>query len=263
MPLRYKVSFSLSRFFLLPLSGEVLWFGKRFRSDNKIGLFLLPGYLAEVSLLIGNLSISNSSNEKIRVLDVGANVGQFAVTLLNVCPNIEIVSFEPNPVVFPLLESNSKLYKDSILTVNVGIGADNLTEKLHFVKSKSAQGSIIATNSDKNLLSAASRVTEVEIPIRKLSKILNDVYDLTDVSQFNLLKIDVEGYEESVLIGSEGVEFKYLWIELHEDSSLNLNRINTILGAFSIFTSVSPALNDDSSQIHFSHNYLFQACRVE
>ena len=56
------------------------------------------------------------------IIDVGANVGQFAKKIATACPNSTIFSFEPNPSLHHLFEFNLKRFKKVHLQ-KLGIGS--------------------------------------------------------------------------------------------------------------------------------------------
>lgn len=75
-----------------------------------------------------------------RVLDIGANVGLFAIALLAVRPKAHITSLEPNPAPFALLEVNARAARErgSDWTVlPVGIDTQNGTRTMWYVPGRS------------------------------------------------------------------------------------------------------------------------------
>ena len=47
MPLKYKIAFFVTLPFS-PITKKVYWFGRPFLTDNRLGCFLLPGYIIEI-----------------------------------------------------------------------------------------------------------------------------------------------------------------------------------------------------------------------
>lgn len=108
--LRTRLRFTASCLLDLPFGRGVRYFGGRFRSDNNLGLLLLPTYVEEM-IAIRNALRSHGLNVSTPwVLDLGANVGQFAVTAVAML-NAQVISFEPNPHLARYLTSNRRPYE--------------------------------------------------------------------------------------------------------------------------------------------------------
>jgi len=125
------------------------------------------------------------------VIDVGSNIG--TVTLrssLIVGITGMIYSIEPHPKIFHFLKENISLnHFRNIKTFNVALGS--YSGNTLFSNKKSDELNTIITNE-----------SGLNIPIQRLDELIN----LTNIS---LLKIDVEGYEKFVLIGTTKL-FKHI-----------------------------------------------------
>jgi FkbM family methyltransferase len=257
MSWRLKFQYSLSRFWNLPLSGEVVWFGKRFKSDSRLGLLLLPGYLEEIKRISAGVE-NLLQKEKCYVVDVGANVGQFAATLLNLAPNIFIESFEPNMFVFELLQENSRAYEGRWECSNIGIGDREKSESLYFVPSKSAQGSILENKSSINLISTRAKMERISIKIAPFKKARSDESFSYSLRRIDLLKIDVEGYERNALLGMKETIFDYLWVEMHYDSELTEENILDATGYLRPEANIKLISKKNEKEIGFNNNVLYE-----
>jgi FkbM family methyltransferase len=129
------------------------------------------------------------------VLDVGANVGQFATSLRAKGYTGEIVSFEPVPSVFQTLADAAQA--DANWDVhNFALGA--VAEHATINVAESTVFSSLLPSTD-----AAAAFTETAVhahPELIEVKTLDDV--LPDVSGNVLLKIDTQGFEKQVLEGA-------------------------------------------------------------
>jgi len=130
------------------------------------------------------------------VLDVGANVGQYASTIRRQGYDKEIVSFEPVKVCFDILRALSE--KDALWeTRHTGIGNFDGSARINvsdnIVYSSFYQPSSSVTAFDKR----AARDRTEEVRICKLDSIYT--YGPRRV----YLKIDTQGYEREVLLGVE------------------------------------------------------------
>lgn len=129
------------------------------------------------------------------VVDVGANVGQFATMLRRQQYRGRIISLEPISAVFEELHRNAA---DDPLwtTIHVAAGAVNGTAEIG-VSELTVYSSMLATTPAAADFDAKSRVVAQEtIQVRRLDELLADV-------QGNIfLKIDTQGFEAQVLEGA-------------------------------------------------------------
>jgi len=122
------------------------------------------------------------------VVDVGANIG--TVTLqASICVESsgKIYSIEPHPQIFKFLNENIKLNKfDNVKLFNVAVG--NKSGTILFSNQRSdCQNKIVLEKSDET----------IEVPIKLLDELA------INVAKIDLLKIDVEGFEQFVLLGAK------------------------------------------------------------
>ncbi len=232
--LRHRIAYAISRLTTLPFGGFIWWFGERLYSDNRLGLLLMPGYLIEIRAILDSIGSGGSPARGSRmVLDVGANVGQFARTMLALDPTCVVVSVEPNPVIIETLRRNMNSYSSrwSVLTHAVGPKAKEST--FFVVRGKSAQGSIFHDNAAMGLVGhpVVERIQIDEGPITALE--ITGASGM-DLAALELVKLDVEGYELQALEGLSELMFRYLWVEIirERDGGLdvdemveNINRI--------------------------------------
>lgn len=152
-----------------------------------------------------------------QVVDIGGNIGSFALRFARKAPRGRVVSFEPHPDTFAKLVTNKSLNALSNLEVrNLGIGEVETVHRLH---------QVVASNSGMNRIITAAEVDPAlpfkEITVVPLAKGLAG----TAIQRVDLLKIDVEGFEDAVLQGSADIiqrDRPVLFIELI-DSNLREN----------------------------------------
>lgn len=186
--------------FLIFKKKRVKYFGHEFIHESIVGPALIYPYEIS-SYLLKQLPEGKLQN----VLDIGGNLGQFSITLLNMAKVKRIDIIEPNPYVFSILQRNSSGYKP-IRCYNVAIGQRG-KHKFYYEENKSATGSFIKNNSfqDKNSL----REITVEVT--------DKIHLVTGISHYDLIKVDVEGYEYQVIKNLKGVSTKYLFLEVSSD----------------------------------------------
>jgi FkbM family methyltransferase len=186
--------------YLLTGRKQVRFLGRSFLYDNRMSPLILMSYPGEIQDRI----LDNLAHPVSKVLDIGGNIGQFTVTLRALLPSIESIDvIEPNGDIFPLLEHN--LPDDvSVRCFNVGIGPDG-TETLYFTPGASSIGSIIPENARHR---ESSNLQPLEI------RFVSSIPLLTGNGDYDLVKIDVEGFEYDVVEALEGVKMRYLYIEM-------------------------------------------------
>ncbi len=134
-------------------------------------------------------------------IDVGANVGQWAIAAKFFVPSAKVLSIEPDPEVYAMLVKNISGVQ-GVECVNSAAGSRSGTTLL-FRQALSLMSTINPSKDDLT-------TDPVEVTIRRLDELTKN-YPAIDV-----LKIDVEGSEVEVLRGAPHTLEKssYLLIEL-------------------------------------------------
>lgn len=117
-------------------------------------------------------------------IDVGAHIGYHTVRLSKICSKGQVYAFEPNPILTDIVKENIKENN-----------CDNVRYYPYAVSDISTKG-YLTENENTFLVSLAKGVTNREIQIIRLD-------DITDLPKIDLIKIDVEGFELSVLKGAK------------------------------------------------------------
>jgi len=202
--------FSLAKWTAILLDRRELNFlGHRFCYEDRFGPVFFPAYIREVQTA---LEACLPKKKPTRVLDIGANVGAWAKSLLSLFPECSVFSFEPNPEPFRCLgENRQNSGCTTWKSFNYGVLATETTCDFFFVPGKSAQGSIYRENAGLHLLGGGEPVRAV-VTMRPLT------HDFLDSqcggSHFDFVKIDVEGAEHSVIEGLEHISWHGMYVEL-------------------------------------------------
>ncbi len=132
------------------------------------------------------------------VFDVGANQGQFAGAAAWWFPGCHIVSFEPSPSVFPVLQRNTAKIPNLRL-VQSALG-DRAGELEFFENEYShASSALPVTAAQKELRPETGHVRKVVVPVTTL-----DAFAASEEGPRPLLlKLDVQGFEKKVLEGGK------------------------------------------------------------
>jgi FkbM family methyltransferase len=156
------------------------------------------------------------------VIDIGANIGQFASTINLVFPQAQIYSFEPIPECFEQLKHTMQDVKH-FTAFNLGIGDDS--GELHFeLNDYSVSSSFLKmTNLHKQDFPHTKNDKSITVKIERLDSIAENL----SLDEPIFIKIDTQGYEDRVLLGGEktikrasAVIIETSFVELYEGQPL-------------------------------------------
>lgn len=130
------------------------------------------------------------------IFDVGANVGDYTQSVLNASPEAKIYAFEPHPVTFENLKCRVNVGNVSIYNVGVGDKKEELVLYDYLNKDGSSHASLF-----EGVITDIHSCEAIGHEVNVIS--LDDFVEENDVQYIDLLKIDTEGNEYSVLLGVE------------------------------------------------------------
>lgn len=182
-------------------------------NDNISNHICSRGFYAEgeMSLIKKIILKINKSHGNYSFIDVGANIGNHSVYFSEIFEKVH--SFEPNPIVYPILRANSEIYKN-IKTYNLGLGNKETKEFLKINKVN-----LGASHVRKHFPTAKPSFESsynIKIDITKLDLLINSLGNVS------FIKLDIEGMEYLALKGASKVIFKYKPIIQFELLSQNL-----------------------------------------
>ena len=143
-------------------------------------------------------------------VDVGANVGQFALAATARFPDALIHSFEPVPDVADILHRNVERAR-AITVHRTALGAHTGSLRFHrnvFTHVSSA----LPLDPQRTQLYGAGASEEITVPVHRLDQL----FPTLGISDPVLLKLDVQGFESEVLVGATGVlaQIPYVVLEV-------------------------------------------------
>jgi FkbM family methyltransferase len=130
------------------------------------------------------------------LFDIGANHGAYAHVLANLAPNARIFAFEPHPATFGLLDARMKALP-GVQSINRAV-ADK-TGQLKLYDFRLEDGSTQASLSESAVALYSSDIIEHTVECTTIDAFMAE-YGLDHI---DLLKIDTEGHDLSVLIGAQ------------------------------------------------------------
>lgn len=141
----------------------------------------------------------NFPSSKPKILDLGANIGLSVLFFKKIYPEAQVTAFEADPRIFRYLETNvhGNGFKDVEL-VNKAVWHENCTLRFY------------PDGADGGHVSDVGEGKTVEIEAINIGEFLRD-------REFDFLKMDIEGAEETVLPVCQKYlsGFKYIFVEYH------------------------------------------------
>jgi len=181
------------------------------------------------------------------IFDVGAHTGETIERFRKLYSKSTIHSFEPQIDSFQKLK---KFSNDQTVLNNFALGEKNEIKKFYINKNDSTSGFYKFTNkmfADHNNYSENIQI-----------KTLDQYVEERNIENIDILKIDVQGYEDNVLKGAiktltnkiKILELEIIFIDYYEKKSsfYNLESIIKPLG-FELYTISSPVLDESSDRL--------------
>ncbi len=133
------------------------------------------------------------------IFDVGANVGKWTEEVFNYCSNVKLHLFEPDLQIYKILEPKiTELQCKNITTNCIGLAEDNVIKKFYSYQRYNE------LNTFKRRVSVEKRGKYgYPIETKVLTTTIDDYCYLKSIRRINFLKVDTEGSELDVLLGSK------------------------------------------------------------
>jgi FkbM family methyltransferase len=134
------------------------------------------------------------------VIDIGANRGQFALFALHRFPHAAVHCFEPVPQAMHVLRRTVG-DNDRVVLWDVAVGAREDRVQINVSERDDCSSLLVPGSKLKDLEPASRTVSTVSAVVKRL----DGVFQADTFRGPTLLKIDVQGFEEQVLQGAEGL----------------------------------------------------------
>jgi len=168
------------------------------------------------------------------VIDVGANIGDYTNTILNINKNAKVFAIEPHPKTFKKLKVN--IISENIQLFNVGISdRQGILELFDYKNNDGSSHASLYEDVIEDL--HKGEVVSHKVEVNTLDELIGKKVDRID-----LLKIDTEGNEYKVLLGARQL--------------LNSQKINAIQFEFNEMNIISKTTFKDFWDL-LSEQYIF------
>jgi len=164
---------------------------------NKFGLDVVKFKKLPVYSLLGlkNLPIRT-------IIDVGANEGQFVRMIQRFFPEAMISCFEPIPDAFVQLDGWAKTKNGKVKTFNLALGDYESEIEILYHTEHSPSSSILKTTEVcENFYPFKKNQQTIKVKMTTLDKAIDDL-NISLVPEI-LIKLDVQGYEDRVIMGGK------------------------------------------------------------
>lgn len=144
-------------------------------------------------------------------IDIGANQGAFAIFVASYCPNGKVVAFEPLKANYEKLIDNIRLnHYENVIPLNIGISEIRGNFPIY------GESHVMLANEGLPSLFPRTGVNHYLEDIETIP--LDEVSEIRKLSRIDLMKIDVEGAELSVLKSAQEtimLHYPLIMIELN------------------------------------------------
>ncbi len=145
------------------------------------------------------------------IFDIGSNTGVYALLAQAVNPSAQVYAIEPLPRIYQLLQKNNQLNQFNLNCINCALS--DFDGEATFYDVNTLLGDVSSASLAKNF---QQNQIELKVPVHQLATLIEQ-HQLTNI---DLLKIDVETFEPQVLKGFQPYldQFKpTMLIEVLED----------------------------------------------
>ncbi|WP_426271030.1 FkbM family methyltransferase [Dyella kyungheensis] len=199
----------------------------------------------------GRLSQMLATQKVGLVIDVGANIGQFARSLRQSGYANKIVSFEPLHAAHAALLRQSKLDQAWMIAPAMAIGDHDGEVTINISENSVSSSLLDMLDAHAKAAPTSAYVAVQKTPVARLDSVLGEYLQPGTVS---FLKIDTQGYEDRVLAGAtellkhvRGLQLELSFVPLYEGQKLFDELVEKLrMLGFSIWA-IWPGFADPSS----------------
>lgn len=188
------------------------------------------------------------------VLDVGANVGQFATRLRDAGFTGQIISFEPSTAAHALLTQTARYDKNWKIAPRMALGDHAGQISLNLAGNSMSSSVLPMLSSHLNAAPASRYVGSEEVVLHTLDEMIPE---FTSPGDHVFLKLDVQGFERSVLQGAKGtmpriagIQLELSLVPLYEGESLFQPMLDELDGyGYEVWSLVPGMVEQDTARL--------------
>ncbi len=161
------------------------------------------------------------------IIDAGAHIGLATLYFKKLYPAAQITAIEPHPASFKILQKNiAENYIEDVTLINAALSAGSGTEKTLYADTEFNWFSTASFH--ENAWNGSQKTASLAVPALSLTKVLENIGKPID-----LLKIDIEGAEQSVLLEARNnlAKVAHIICEFHTTTNQNREQFITFLKA--------------------------------
>jgi len=143
------------------------------------------------------------------VIDIGANVGMFALWAATRAPNVRVIAIEPSPRMCDFLGRNVKKNRAPVTIVQAACGGTD-GRAILYSPGEETKNTLLSSPSGDSL----RPIAEVDVMT------LDTLFSGSDISVCDLLKLDCEGAEYDILLNTSAATYgkiRQISLEYHSD----------------------------------------------
>ncbi len=145
-----------------------------------------------------NLVVAGFIKPNSIVIDAGAHVGEWTKSVFSATnSNCYIYAFEPVPSSYQKLYQLTHTFKDKLFTFNIALGKEDDELEMNYLFKRGSDSSTFFHRPD--LSNVPSK--KIKVPVTYLDKFVVD----HNICHIDFLKIDTEGSEWNILMGSRNL----------------------------------------------------------
>ena len=190
------------------------------------------------------------------IFDVGAHEGESITRFKDIFKDPQIHSFEPQEKSFNTLK---KFQNNNIIVNNFALGSKEEVKEF-YINSNDATSSFVPLDNSSKHLNGITTIKNEKIVLKKL----DDYVEEKKIDYIDLLKIDVQGYETEVLLGSlkslsnkiKMIEVEICFVEYYKNISSFYIIEKIINEHFQLYSLSSPTAKTDGRIIFLDALYI-------
>lgn len=152
-------------------------------------------------------------------VDIGANFGTYTlIGAAQVGQQGRVIAVEPSPAIAALLSENVTVngYAEHAKVLRCALGAEEGVQTLYEFATRKGSNTMLAQVAEEARAAYGEAITAIEVECRTLDAVI----EAEAPERVDLIKIDVEGFEQQVLDGARATIARYrprLIVEWHSD----------------------------------------------